>query len=68
MELSIRLIPDLNWRNPEVQEAMLNVMRFWLDRGADGFRVDVMWHTIKDIQLRNNPTNPDYDSHTHAMG
>lgn len=52
--------PDLNWRNPEVQEAMLNVMRFWLDKGVDGFRVDVMWHMIKDDHFRNNPTNPDY--------
>lgn len=52
--------PDLNWRNPEVQEAMLNAMRFWLDRGVDGFRVDVMWYMIKDLQLRDNPVNPDY--------
>lgn len=52
--------PDLNWRNPEVQEAMFNVMRFWLDKGVDGFRVDVMWHMIKDDQLRDNPPNPDY--------
>lgn len=52
--------PDLNWRNPEVQEAMLNVMRFWLDEGVDGFRVDVMWHMIKDDQWRDNPPNPDY--------
>lgn len=52
--------PDLNWRNPEVQEAMLNSMRFWLDKGVDGFRVDVMWHMIKDDQFRNNPQNPDY--------
>lgn len=51
--------PDLNWRNPEVQQAMLNVMRFWLDKGVDGFRVDVMWHMIKDSQLRNNPVSPD---------
>ncbi|EJF08240.1 alpha-amylase family glycosyl hydrolase [Pontibacter sp. BAB1700] len=55
--------PDLNWRNPEVQEAMLDVMRFWLDKGVDGFRVDVMWHMIKDDQLRDNPVNPDYESH-----
>ena len=34
--------PDLNWRNPEVREAMLDVLRFWLDRGVDGFRVDVI--------------------------
>ncbi len=52
--------PDLNWRNPEVQEAMFNVMRFWLDRGVDGFRVDVMWHMIKDEHFRDNPVNPDY--------
>ena len=52
--------PDLNWRNPQVQEAMLNVMRFWLDKGVDGFRVDVMWHMIKDSQLRDEPANPNY--------
>jgi alpha-glucosidase len=55
--------PDLNWRNPEVQEAMFDVMRFWLDRGVDGFRVDVMWHMIKDDQFRDNPPNPDYQQH-----
>ncbi len=33
--------PDLNWRNPEVQQAMVDVYRFWLDRGVDGFRIDV---------------------------
>jgi alpha-glucosidase len=52
--------PDLNWRNPEVQEAMFNVMRFWLNKGVDGFRVDVMWHMIKDSQLRDNPLNTDF--------
>jgi len=51
--------PDLNWRNPEVQKAMLDVMRFWLDKGIDGFRVDVMWHMIKDAELRDNPVSPD---------
>lgn len=55
--------PDLNWRNPEVQHAMLDAMRFWLDKGVDGFRVDVMWHMIKDDQWRNNPPNPDYKPH-----
>lgn len=55
--------PDLNWRNAAVQTAMLNVMRFWLDKGVDGFRVDVMWHMIKDDQFRDNPVNPDYQSH-----
>ncbi len=55
--------PDLNWRNPEVQKAMMDVMRFWLDKGVDGFRVDVMWHMIKDEQFRNNPVNPNYENH-----
>jgi alpha-glucosidase len=52
--------PDLNWRNPEVQEAMLDVMRFWFDKGVDGFRIDVLWHLVKDDRLRNNPPNPDW--------
>jgi alpha-glucosidase len=55
--------PDLNWRNLEVQEAMMDVMRFWLDKGVDGFRVDVMWHMIKDDQLRDNPLNTEYQQH-----
>jgi alpha-glucosidase len=55
--------PDLNWRNPEVQKAMLDVLRFWLDKGVDGFRVDVMWHMIKDDQYRDNPPNPRYEQH-----
>jgi alpha-glucosidase len=50
--------PDLNWRNPEVRAAMHEVMRFWLRRGVDGFRVDVMWHLIKDAAFRDNPPNP----------
>jgi alpha-glucosidase len=52
--------PDLNWRNPAVQAAMLDVMRFWLDRGVDGFRVDVLWLMIKDEQFRDNPPNPEW--------
>lgn len=55
--------PDLNWRNPEVQEAMFDAMRFWLDKGVDGYRVDVMWHMIKDDRFRNNPENPAYKEH-----
>lgn len=50
--------PDLNWRNPEVVAAMLDILRFWLDRGVDGFRVDVIWHLIKDEFFRDNPRNP----------
>ena len=52
--------PDLNWRNPEVRRAMHDVLRFWLDRGVDGFRVDVIWHILKDEEFRDNPPNPDY--------
>jgi len=52
--------PDLNWRNPEVRAAVYDVMRFWLRRGVDGFRVDVIWHLIKDDQFRDNPPNPDF--------
>ncbi|HEY3360170.1 MAG TPA: alpha-amylase family glycosyl hydrolase [Polyangia bacterium] len=52
--------PDLNWRNPAVVAAMLDVMRFWLGRGADGFRVDVIWHLLKDADCRDNPPNPDW--------
>ena len=52
--------PDLNWRNPEVKEAMFDVIRFWLDKGVDGFRVDVIWHMVKDDLFRDNPPNPDF--------
>lgn len=52
--------PDLNWRNPAVRAAIHDVMRFWLNRGVDGFRVDVMWHLMKDEQFRDNPPNPHY--------
>lgn len=47
--------PDVNWRNPEVRKAQLDVARFWLERGADGFRLDVFNVYFKDDQLRNNP-------------
>ena len=52
--------PDLNWRNPAVRGAIHDVMRFWLKRGVDGFRVDVIWHLIKDELFRDNPPDPDY--------
>jgi alpha-glucosidase len=52
--------PDLNWRHPEVRREMYAAMKFWLDRGIDGFRVDVLWHLIKDAQFRDNPPNPEY--------
>lgn len=52
--------PDLNWRNPAVKAAMFEALRFWLRKGVDGFRVDVMWLMIKDDQFRDNPPNPGY--------
>src|ERR1700712_461750 len=52
--------PDLNWRNPEVRRAMYDVMRFWLERGVDGFRIDVVYLLIKDDEFRDNPRNPDW--------
>jgi oligo-1,6-glucosidase/alpha-glucosidase len=55
--------PDLNWRNPEVRAAMMEVLRFWLERGVDGFRIDVLWHIIKAEGLPDNPPNPDYGPH-----
>lgn len=51
---------DLNWRNPDVRAAMSDVLRFWFDRGVDGFRIDVLWHCIKAEGLPDNPPNPDY--------
>lgn len=50
--------PDLNWRNPAVKAAMFDVYRFWLDRGVDGFRIDVAHYIMKDPELRDNPPNP----------
>ncbi|MCI0554532.1 MAG: DUF3459 domain-containing protein [Anaerolineae bacterium] len=53
--------PDLNYRNPDVVNAILDVMRFWLDRGVDGFRVDVIGLMMKDPEFRDEPPNPDWD-------
>lgn len=49
--------PDLNWRNPMVQSAIKQVMKFWLDKGVDGFRLDVVNLYFKDQQLQNNPVH-----------
>jgi alpha-glucosidase len=51
--------PDLNWRNPQVRAAIADVMRFWLNRGTDGFRVDASAVLIKDDLLRDNPAAPE---------
>jgi len=47
--------PDLNWRNPEVKKAMFDVVRFWLDKGVDGFRLDIFNVIFEDSDFRNNP-------------
>ncbi|MCF1741544.1 alpha-glucosidase family protein [Paradevosia shaoguanensis] len=47
--------PDLNFHNPKVQDAVLDVMRFWLERGVDGFRLDTVNYYFHDAQLRSNP-------------
>jgi alpha-glucosidase len=57
--------PDLNWRNPRVQEAVFNEVRFWLDRGVDGFRIDVAHYLMKDPNLRDNPLNTTGDLAIH---
>ncbi len=54
----LREQPELNWRNPEVRAAMLDVLRFWLGRGADGVRIDVAHLLMKDPELRDNPPAP----------
>jgi alpha-glucosidase len=55
--------PEVNWRNPELREAMYDIIRFWLDEGVDGFRMDVVNWYVKDEQFRSNPfsfsANPD---------
>ena len=46
--------PDLNYRNPKVKEEMFNVMRFWLDKGVDGFRLDILHSIYEDPSLRDD--------------
>lgn len=50
--------PDLNWRNPEVRNTMFDTVRFWLERGVDGFRLDIFGMIMKDVQMRDNPLRP----------
>jgi len=70
--------PDLNFHNPDVQDAVLDVMRFWLERGVDGFRLDTVNYYFQDKLLRSNPparrpkhlpyaVNP-YDMQDHKFG
>jgi alpha-glucosidase len=50
--------PDLNWRNPEVRKAMYDVLRFWLDRGVSGFRMDAVSRLFEDPNLHDDPILP----------
>jgi alpha-glucosidase len=52
--------PDLNWRNPDVRAAMLDVLRFWFERGVDGFRIDTVHHLFEDAHFPDNPPNPQF--------
>ncbi|MCB0120213.1 MAG: alpha-glucosidase, partial [Anaerolineales bacterium] len=47
--------PDLNWHNPEVKQTMFDIVRFWLGKGVDGFRLDIFNTIYKDAKFRNNP-------------
>ncbi|NNU79442.1 DUF3459 domain-containing protein [Halovulum dunhuangense] len=51
--------PQMNFHNPDVQDAILDAMRFWLDRGVDGFRLDSINYPFHDTELRDNPADPD---------
>ncbi|WP_088311147.1 alpha-amylase family glycosyl hydrolase [Novosphingobium sp. B 225] len=51
--------PQLNCHLPAVQDALLDVARFWLERGVDGFRIDALNFSMHDPQLRDNPPAPD---------
>lgn len=60
--------PDLNWRNPKVVQAILEMIKFWLDKGVDGFRLDVFNAYYKDANFRNNPPKlglPKFDQQKH---
>jgi glycosidase len=52
--------PDLNWWNEDVRDAFDGILRFWFDRGVDGFRIDVLWHLLKAADFPDNPPNPAY--------
>ncbi len=59
--------PDLNYYNSEVQDAALAEMRFWLERGVDGFRLDALNFAMHDPQLRDNPPAPDPSLNEHPL-
>lgn len=65
--------PDLNWRNPDVRKAMYDTLRFWLEKGVDGFRMDVIHHLMKHPDFPDNPYLTDtqgrkYQPHYYDIG
>jgi alpha-glucosidase len=54
--------PDLNWRNPEVRKAMYDIMRFWLDKGVAGFRMDAVSRLFEDPGMHDDPYLPGYNA------
>jgi oligo-1,6-glucosidase len=71
LHLFSRKQPDLNWENPEVREAIYAMMRWWLDRGVDGFRMDVINMLSKDPALPDGPVgagSPHGDGFPHYLG
>jgi alpha-glucosidase len=66
LHLFDRTQPDLDWRNPEVPAMFEDVLRFWLDRGVDGFRVDVAHGLLKEESLRDQVITP-AEGHTGSM-
>lgn len=65
LHLFLEKQPDLNWRNPQVVQAMQDVLRFWLDKGVDGFRMDVVTFLIKHPYFPDNPLRVDQDGQTY---
>ena len=59
--------PDLNWRNPEVEDAMLEIARFWFKRGVAGFRLDAVDRIYEDPDFRDNPVKTDPDGSTELI-
>jgi alpha-glucosidase len=58
--------PDLNWYQPELRQALANIVRFWMDKGIDGFRFDVVNFFAYDRQLRDNPPVPEGQFSVHG--
>lgn len=59
--------PDLNWRNPDLRAAMYDVLKTWIDRGVDGFRVDAAHFVGKDEAMRDNPPAPPGSHFMHRL-